>query len=77
MGPEGCASGHAGEFTYMITASLMISIHYQDTDSDVEDLAVFLNQLSLLFLLHSAQSCLTLCDRMDCSLPGSSVHSIL
>ena len=22
----------------------------------------------------SLQSCLTLCDRMDCSLPGSSVH---
>ena len=24
-----------------------------------------------------AQSCLTLCDPMDCSLPGSSVHEIL
>ena len=24
-----------------------------------------------------AQSCLTLCDPMDCSLPGSSVHGIL
>ena len=24
-----------------------------------------------------AQSCLTLCDPMDCSLPGSSVHAIL
>ena len=24
-----------------------------------------------------AQSCLTLCDRMDCSLPGSSVHGNL
>ena len=23
-----------------------------------------------------AQSCLTLCDPMDCSLPGSSVHAI-
>ena len=23
------------------------------------------------------QSCLTLCDAMDCSLPGSSVHGIL
>ena len=23
------------------------------------------------------QSCLTLCDAMDCSLPGSSVHEIL
>ena len=25
----------------------------------------------------SLQSCLTLCDRMDCSPPGSSVHGIL
>ena len=25
----------------------------------------------------SLQSCLTLCDAMDCSLPGSSVHEIL
>ena len=24
-----------------------------------------------------AQSCLTLCDPVDCSLPGSSVHGIL
>ena len=24
-----------------------------------------------------AQSCLTLCDPMDCSLPGSSVHGVL
>ena len=26
---------------------------------------------------HSLLSCLTLCDPMDCSLPGSSVHGIL
>ena len=31
-------------------------------------------------VLHSvlvAESCLTLCDSMDCRLPGSSVHGIL
>ena len=27
--------------------------------------------------VKSAQSCPTLCDPMDCSLPGSSVHGIL
>ena len=27
-------------------------------------------------LIHSVQSCLTLCDPMDCSLPDSSVHGI-
>ena len=29
------------------------------------------------FLFFSLQSCLTLCDPTDCSLPGSSVHNIL
>ena len=29
------------------------------------------------FLCSVAQSCPTLCDAMDCSLPGSSVHGIL
>ena len=28
-------------------------------------------------LVLDAQSCLTLCDSMDCGLPGSSVHEIL
>ena len=27
--------------------------------------------------VKSLQLCLTLCDPMDCSLPGSSVHGIL
>ena len=31
----------------------------------------------LLCVLSSLQSCLTLCDPMDCSLPGFSVHGIL
>ena len=42
--------------------------------------AFFLVQLSLLELVLVAQSCLTLCDPMDCmdcSLSGSSVHGIL
>ena len=37
-------------------------------------------QYTLLCLVkwsEVAQSCLTLCDPMDCSLPGSSVHGIL
>ena len=29
------------------------------------------------FFVKSFQSCLTLCDPVDCSLPGSSVHAIL
>ena len=37
----------------------------------------FLTILQLLFSSEVAQSCLTLCDPMDCSLPGSSIHGIL
>ena len=33
--------------------------------------------LSLCVLSQSLQSCLTLCNRMDYNLPGSSVHGIL
>ena len=48
-------------------------------------MSLLLNMLSRLvitFLPSSseskvAQSCLTLCDPMDCSLPGSSIHEIL
>ena len=40
-------------------------------------LTVFLIVLSLLFVFLVAQSCMTLCNPMDCRLPGSSVHGIL
>ena len=33
--------------------------------------------VSKCFMWVHAQSCLTLCDTMDCSLPSSSVHGIL
>ena len=32
--------------------------------------------ICMLLLLTNAQSCLTLCNCMDCSLPGSFVHGI-
>ena len=38
--------------------------------TDVKNLRVFVSESEV------AQSCLTLCDRMDCSLTGSSVHGI-
>ena len=40
-------------------------------------MSLLLNMLSRLFMCEVAQSCLTLCDPMDCSLPGSSLHGIL
>ena len=38
--------------------------------TDVKNFRVFVSESEV------AQSCLTLCDRMDCSLTGSSVHGI-
>ena len=34
-------------------------------------------EMGLLYCVKLLQSCLTLCDPMDCSQPGSSVHGIL
>ena len=36
-----------------------------------------LNRMEVLAMLVHAQSCLTLCNPMDCSLPDSSVYGIL
>ena len=36
-----------------------------------------LKDLKVKVKVLDAQSCLTLCDQVDCSLPGSSVHGIL
>ena len=47
-----------------------------------EDIFVIIDLLQVLIStgididIEVAQSCLTLCDPMDCSLPGSSVHGI-
>ena len=41
------------------------------------DLAHFHSTLYTLLLLFIAQPCLTLCNPMDCSPPGSSVHGTL
>ena len=36
------------------------------------------NRIATIFMKESevTQSCLTLCDPMDCSLPGSTIHGI-
>ena len=42
---------------------------YYEEDQETRNTLVFMRS-------EVAQSCLTLCDPMDCSLPGSSVHGI-
>ena len=47
------------------------------TEAGVGDLSTSLNpHMKSESESEVAQSCLTLCDPMDCSLPGSSVHGI-
>ena len=46
----------------------------QETGYSVGD---FFSRAFSLVLVLVAQSCLILCDPMDCSLPGSSIHGIL
>ena len=44
----------------------------------LQDLSHALFQTLLAVVcVDGAQSCLTLCDPMDCSPPGSSVHGVL
>ena len=38
---------------------------------------LWLKGQSMLYSVLVAQSCLSLCDPMDCSLPSSSVHRVL
>ena len=56
--------------------------HPNSTASILQPSAFFMVQrshpyLSALHVCLVVQSCLTLCDHMDCSLPGSSVHGTL
>ena len=56
-----------------ITSYLSISASSCIKHSPVNRLESFLHQV----IEYIAQSCPTLCDPMDCSLPGSSVHGFL
>ena len=53
-------------------------VHFQPNRSSTKTIQMlskyYLNWLKCVRVLSWAQSCLTLCEPMDCSLPGSSVH---
>ena len=44
---------------------------------DVQDLCPDSYKIPLSVYVLVAQSCLTLCDPMDCSQPSSSIHGVL
>ena len=59
------------------TTANAFSINHLLTSSVTEIFIFYVNQLCVcVCVCVCAQSCLTLCDPMDCSPPGSSVHGI-
>ena len=47
------------------------------TEEDIQGTDKYMKDFSLVVIaVKSLQSCPTLCDPMDCSLPGSSLHGI-
>ena len=53
------------------------SIYYPLLTSCIISVCLFLEYVYVCVCVQVAQLCPTLCDPMDCSLPGSSVHRIL
>ena len=78
-----CVPHHLPEFAkFMSIASVMPSSYLIIwhplllLPSIFSSIRVFFNESEKWSESKVAQSCLTLCDPMDCSLPGSSVHGI-
>ena len=51
-------------------------VHYLDC-GDIFTVYTYVRTYKLYLLSEVAQSCLTLCNPMECSPPGSSIHGIL
>ena len=56
--------------------ALNVAVHAWDFWKEVATVFITSTIVSSVQLSSVAQSCPTLCDRMDCSPPGSSVHGI-
>jgi len=64
---------------YSVSRPRLFSLDNQDYDSSFSEKPSeeWCTQTSLCLCMLVTQWCLTLCDPMDCSLPGSSIHGIL
>ena len=68
-------------FSYPVLSSALLPLHPDQRISHLSKYSVSFLLLLFLFWWHwiseVTQSCPTLCDPMDCSPPGSSIHGIL
>ena len=74
--PDKCER-HGSSSCLLLCSCPLPNVHLHTAykrDGPVSDFLLF---LSLCCVVLATQSCLTLCDPMDCSLPGSSVRGIL
>ena len=65
---------------WIIVSSSVYNVVEEDFDASISDLLLYnkvFKNSDLKQCAKSLQSCLTLCNPMDCSLPGSSVHGLL
>ena len=56
---------------------MFLPLHMQRNSSTKAEMGVTEMQFAKNMKMLVSHSCLTLCDPMDCNLPGSSVHEIL
>ena len=63
------------DITKQISMQMFKSLNYHYVNKNMISREI-IKYLELKMKVLVAQSCLTLCDSMDCSLPGSSVHGI-
>ena len=64
-------------FVSIFTMSMHCFLSVEDVFKVKQTVSVMIGQFWIKVKVKVAQFCLTLCDPMDCSLPGSSVCGIL
>ena len=64
-----------GQFCFIYAPTMYLSLHY--FEANLKQPIISSINISVHQFTKSLQLCPTLCDPMDCSLPGSSVHEIL
>ena len=73
--PTGGAGGMAGPIFHLLSVPWhTVPLAWGQRDQNIQ---TDRGEKKVKMIVSVAESCLTLCDIMDCSLPGSSVHGVL